>query len=93
MDDKSSDHGIMIKDGEHESVPGYFLKFASLNHPDPTTRPYLMVCQKKRKLYKDMRDSTSDHFKITIYKYTYSDLKYLLRTVRQKVTIFEITSY
>jgi len=47
MDDKSSDHGIMIKDGEHESVPGYFLKFASLNHPDPTTRPYLMVCQKK----------------------------------------------
>jgi len=45
--DKSSDHGIVIKDSQHESVPGYFLKFASLNHPDPTVRPYLMICQKK----------------------------------------------
>lgn len=49
MDDKSSDHGIVIKDSQHESVPGYFLKFASLNNPDPTKRPYLMVCQKKPK--------------------------------------------
>merc|ERR1712039_952061 len=49
MDDKSSDHGIMIKDSQHESVPGYFLKFASLDHPDATRRPKLMVCQKKPK--------------------------------------------
>ena len=48
MEDKSTDHGILIKDSQHESVPGYFLKFASLNHKDPTIRPYLMVCQKKR---------------------------------------------
>jgi len=47
MEDKSTDHGILIKDSQHESVPGYFLKFASLNHKDPTIRPYLMVCQKK----------------------------------------------
>ena len=51
MDDKSSDHGIVIKDSQHESVPGYFLKFASLNNPDPTKRPYLMVCQKKREYH------------------------------------------
>jgi len=47
MADKTSDHGILIKDSQHESVPGYFLKFASLNHEDPTMRPKLMVCQKK----------------------------------------------
>lgn len=47
MNDRTSAHGVVIKDSQHESVPGYFLKFASLNNPDPTVRPYLMVCQKK----------------------------------------------
>lgn len=47
MKDKSSDHGVMIKDSLHETVPGYFLKFASINNKDPTLRPKLQVCQKK----------------------------------------------
>lgn len=48
MADRSSDYGVLIKDNVHESVPGYFLKFASLNHEDPTKRPYLLVCQEKQ---------------------------------------------
>lgn len=46
--DRTSDMGVVIKDDTHESVPGYFLKFASLNNQDPTKRPYLLVCQKKQ---------------------------------------------
>jgi len=43
----SSDYGVVIKDNWHESVPGYFLKFASNDNSDPTKRPYIMACQKQ----------------------------------------------
>jgi len=46
VEDPSTGHGFILKDGTHSKVPGHFLKFASKENSDPTKRPYIMACLK-----------------------------------------------
>lgn len=45
--DHLSDYGVVLKDSIREGVPGNFLQFNSMDHPNRDQRPKVMVCQQK----------------------------------------------